>query len=173
MIFLILLLVSCCCIVLLGGGGGAEPVCAGGQEGTVVEALGQAFGLRRGFGVRVFANKPRVVGFQLVRTGPRERIFELNPDHPVVESLQEEFPTKKWHLVLGVMGDKNVELMVERLAPLLTRLVDHERLRSTLQGWDLATTRRCWAVLGTTRSWWQPICSATEFTSNWNMTSCP
>jgi dihydrofolate synthase/folylpolyglutamate synthase len=41
----------------------------------------------------------------------------------VVESLQEEFPTKKWHLVLGVMGDKNVELMVERLAPLLAGIV--------------------------------------------------
>lgn len=41
----------------------------------------------------------------------------------VVESLEEEFPTTKWQLVLGVMGDKNVELMVERLAPLLAGIV--------------------------------------------------
>ena len=49
----------------------------------------------------------------------------------VVESLEEEFPTTKWHLVLGVMGDKNVELIVERLKPILsgvvTTAVDHER----------------------------------------------
>ncbi len=49
----------------------------------------------------------------------------------VVESLKEEFPTTRWHLVFGVMGDKNVELMVERLAPLLsgvvTTAVDYER----------------------------------------------
>jgi len=34
----------------------------------------------------------------------------------LVESLFEEFPTKLWHVVFGVMGDKNVEAMVERLA---------------------------------------------------------
>lgn len=49
----------------------------------------------------------------------------------VADSLEEEFPTTRWHLVLGVMGDKNVELMVQRLAPLLagvvTTAVDHER----------------------------------------------
>lgn len=49
----------------------------------------------------------------------------------VVASLKEEFPTTKWHLVFGVMGDKNVELMIERLAPILdgvvTTAVDHER----------------------------------------------
>lgn len=49
----------------------------------------------------------------------------------VVESLQEEYPTTRWHLLLGVMGDKNVELMVERLAPLIdgviTTAVDDER----------------------------------------------
>ncbi len=39
------------------------------------------------------------------------------------ESLREEFPTTRWHLVLGVMGDKNVEAMVERLAPLVDQIV--------------------------------------------------
>ena len=34
----------------------------------------------------------------------------------LVESLFEEFPSKSWHVVFGVMGDKNVEAMVERLA---------------------------------------------------------
>lgn len=34
----------------------------------------------------------------------------------LVESLFEEFPSKSWQVVLGVMGDKNVEAMVERLA---------------------------------------------------------
>ncbi len=49
----------------------------------------------------------------------------------MVESLREEFPTTRWHLVLGVMGDKNVELMVEHLAPLIegviTTAVDNKR----------------------------------------------
>jgi len=49
----------------------------------------------------------------------------------MVESLREEFPTTRWQLVLGVMGDKNVELMVERLAPLIegviTTAVDNKR----------------------------------------------
>lgn len=49
----------------------------------------------------------------------------------MVESLEEEFPTTKWHLVLGVMGDKNVELIVERLKPILagvvTTAVEHDR----------------------------------------------
>jgi dihydrofolate synthase/folylpolyglutamate synthase len=34
----------------------------------------------------------------------------------LVESLLEEFPSRRWHVVFGVMGDKNVEAMVERLA---------------------------------------------------------
>jgi len=34
----------------------------------------------------------------------------------LVESLFEEFPSKSWHVVFGVMGDKNVEAMVMRLA---------------------------------------------------------
>ncbi|MEX1124506.1 MAG: cyanophycin synthetase, partial [Acidimicrobiia bacterium] len=34
----------------------------------------------------------------------------------LVESLFEEFPSRRWHVVFGVMGDKNVEAMVERLA---------------------------------------------------------
>lgn len=41
----------------------------------------------------------------------------------VFESLREEFPSTRWQLVLGVMGDKNVELMVERLAPLVDGIV--------------------------------------------------
>ncbi len=40
----------------------------------------------------------------------------------LVESLQEEFPTTRWQLVLGVMGDKNVEAMVEHLAPLVDQV---------------------------------------------------
>lgn len=49
----------------------------------------------------------------------------------LVESVREEFPTTRWQLVFGVMGDKNVELMVERLAPIIdgvvTTAVDHDR----------------------------------------------
>jgi len=49
----------------------------------------------------------------------------------LVESLREEFPTSRWQVVFGVMGDKNVELMVERLAPLVEGFiatgVDEER----------------------------------------------
>ncbi|MBW3666146.1 MAG: dihydrofolate synthase [Actinobacteria bacterium] len=49
----------------------------------------------------------------------------------LVESLQEEFPTTRWQLLLGVMGDKNIELMVEKLAPVIggvvTTAVDHKR----------------------------------------------
>jgi dihydrofolate synthase/folylpolyglutamate synthase len=49
----------------------------------------------------------------------------------LVESLREEYPTTRWHLVLGVMGDKNVELMVEHLAPVvkgvITTAVDNTR----------------------------------------------
>jgi dihydrofolate synthase/folylpolyglutamate synthase len=41
-----------------------------------------------------------------------------NPDgvEVLVDSLEEEFPTTKWHVMLGVMGDKKVEPMVHRLA---------------------------------------------------------
>ena len=35
----------------------------------------------------------------------------------LAESMAEEYPTTRWQLVLGVMGDKNVEAMVESLAP--------------------------------------------------------
>lgn len=49
----------------------------------------------------------------------------------LVESLEEEFPTMRWHLLLGVMGEKNVELMVKILAPLIdgvvTTAVDNKR----------------------------------------------
>ena len=49
----------------------------------------------------------------------------------LVDALREEFPTTSWQLVLGVMGDKNVELMIERLAPVvggvITTAIDNER----------------------------------------------
>ncbi|MEE8406902.1 MAG: folylpolyglutamate synthase/dihydrofolate synthase family protein [Acidimicrobiia bacterium] len=49
----------------------------------------------------------------------------------LVESLLEEFPTTRWQLLFGVMGDKNVELMIERLEPVLdgviTTAVDDRR----------------------------------------------
>lgn len=41
----------------------------------------------------------------------------------IVESLLDEFPTTRWQLLLGVMGDKNVELMMERLGPLVDGVV--------------------------------------------------
>lgn len=41
----------------------------------------------------------------------------------LVEALAEEFASIRWHLVLGVMGDKNVEAMVGRLAPLVDGIV--------------------------------------------------
>lgn len=41
----------------------------------------------------------------------------------IAASLEEEFPTTRWQLLLGVMGDKNVELMVEKLGPLLDGVV--------------------------------------------------
>lgn len=41
----------------------------------------------------------------------------------LAESLEEEYPTTRWQLVLGVMGDKNVEAMVETLAPLIDGIV--------------------------------------------------
>jgi dihydrofolate synthase/folylpolyglutamate synthase len=43
--------------------------------------------------------------------------------HTLVDSLEEEFPATKWQVVLGVMGDKNVEAMVERLGPLTAGVV--------------------------------------------------
>jgi dihydrofolate synthase/folylpolyglutamate synthase len=49
----------------------------------------------------------------------------------LVESLQEEYPTIKWQVLLGVMGEKNVELMIEHLAPIasgvVTTAVDSKR----------------------------------------------
>lgn len=41
----------------------------------------------------------------------------------LVASLLEEYPTTKWHVVLGMMGDKNVDLIVERLAPVTKGLI--------------------------------------------------
>jgi dihydrofolate synthase/folylpolyglutamate synthase len=41
----------------------------------------------------------------------------------LVESLQEEFPSIRWQLLFGVMGDKNIELMMEKLGPLIDGVV--------------------------------------------------
>lgn len=41
----------------------------------------------------------------------------------LVESLREEYPTTKWQILLGAMGDKNIELFIEHLAPLITGVV--------------------------------------------------
>ncbi len=48
-----------------------------------------------------------------------------NPDGvaTLVESLREEYPNHRWHLLVGVMGDKDVELMFTHLAPLLEGVV--------------------------------------------------
>jgi len=49
----------------------------------------------------------------------------------LVESLREEFPSIRWQLLFGVMGDKNIELMMEKLGPLIdgvvTTAVDYKR----------------------------------------------
>ncbi len=49
----------------------------------------------------------------------------------LVESLREEFPSIRWQLLIGVMGDKNIELMMEKLGPLVdgvvTTAVDYKR----------------------------------------------
>ncbi len=56
-----------------------------------------------------------------------------NPDGvaTLVESLREEYPDHRWHLLLGVMGDKDVELMLTHLGPLIdgvvTTAVDSKR----------------------------------------------
>ena len=41
----------------------------------------------------------------------------------LVESLKEEFPTTSWQVVLGVMGDKNIEAMLEQLSPIASGIV--------------------------------------------------
>lgn len=41
----------------------------------------------------------------------------------LVDALIEEFASTRWHLILGVMGDKNVEAMVQRLAPVVEGVV--------------------------------------------------
>ncbi len=49
----------------------------------------------------------------------------------LVQSLREEYPTTKWHVLLGVMGEKNVDLILEHLQPvvagIVTTAVEHER----------------------------------------------
>ncbi|HIE21009.1 MAG TPA: hypothetical protein EYP73_00235 [Acidimicrobiia bacterium] len=48
-----------------------------------------------------------------------------NPDGvaTLVESLYEEYANRRWHLLFGVMGDKDVELMLQRLAPMIDGVV--------------------------------------------------
>jgi dihydrofolate synthase / folylpolyglutamate synthase len=48
-----------------------------------------------------------------------------NPDGMVVlaDSLAEEFPTTRWHLVIGVMADKDLEGMMEPLASAISGVV--------------------------------------------------
>jgi dihydrofolate synthase/folylpolyglutamate synthase len=48
-----------------------------------------------------------------------------NPDGvaTLVESLHEEYANHRWHLLFGVMGDKDVELMLQRLAPMIDGVV--------------------------------------------------
>ena len=62
--------------------------------------------------------------------------------YTLVESLLEEFPTTRWQLLFGVMGDKNVELMIERLEPVLdgviTTAVDDKRAVDALSLADRA-----------------------------------
>ncbi|MGH8946170.1 MAG: bifunctional folylpolyglutamate synthase/dihydrofolate synthase [Acidimicrobiia bacterium] len=41
----------------------------------------------------------------------------------LADSLREEFPSVRWYLLLGVMGDKNIELMMETLEPLVDGVV--------------------------------------------------
>lgn len=41
----------------------------------------------------------------------------------LVASLQEEYPTTRWHVLIGMMGDKNVDLILERLAPITKGLI--------------------------------------------------
>ena len=41
----------------------------------------------------------------------------------LVESLVEEYPTTKWQILVGAMGAKNIDLMVERLAPVASGFV--------------------------------------------------
>ena len=41
----------------------------------------------------------------------------------LVDSLGDEYPTVKWQVVLGIMGDKNVDLMIEELGPIASGFV--------------------------------------------------
>ena len=41
----------------------------------------------------------------------------------LVDSIREEYPTTKWQVLFGVMGDKNVDLMVEYLEPIVTGVI--------------------------------------------------
>jgi dihydrofolate synthase/folylpolyglutamate synthase len=59
----------------------------------------------------------------------------------LVDSLLAEYPTTKWHFLLGMMGEKNVELMLGHLAPvakgIVTTAVDEKR---ALPAVELATS---------------------------------
>lgn len=41
----------------------------------------------------------------------------------LVDSLQHEYPTTKWNIVLGVMGDKNIDVMIDALLPVAAGFV--------------------------------------------------
>ena len=41
----------------------------------------------------------------------------------LVDSLQEEYPTTRWWVLLGVMGEKNVDLIIEHLQPVVAGVV--------------------------------------------------
>ncbi|MEX1038232.1 MAG: folylpolyglutamate synthase/dihydrofolate synthase family protein [Acidimicrobiia bacterium] len=41
----------------------------------------------------------------------------------LVDSLADEYPTVKWEVVLGIMGDKNIEAIIEELAPIASGFV--------------------------------------------------
>ncbi len=41
----------------------------------------------------------------------------------LVDALAEEFPTTKWQLVIAVMADKDIDGMIDRLAPLISGVV--------------------------------------------------
>jgi len=61
----------------------------------------------------------------------------------LVEALLEEYPTIKWHVLFGVMGEKNVDLMIELLQPvaasIVTTAMDSERALPALHLADKVT----------------------------------
>jgi dihydrofolate synthase/folylpolyglutamate synthase len=41
----------------------------------------------------------------------------------LIDSIREEFPTTRWHVLFAAMGDKRSEAMMEQLAPLAAGVV--------------------------------------------------